>query len=99
MARLREDVIRYPWVFWVSISIRKEWFSYWWKTRGSNFIEFQVWIFKINIGMPWQKSPRMYYNKMNELRNMKKTNENCLKAPFSFLIGSYDKTEKRLEIN
>ena len=41
------------WVFWFKISIRRKWFSYWWSTRGANFKEYQIWIFKISIGQPW----------------------------------------------
>ena len=99
MARLKEDVIKYPWVFSFRIKIRRDWFSYWWKTRGANFVEFQVWIFNITIGRPWHENPRIYYNEQKQLEHMKKTNEANLKAKFTFLVGSYDKAEKRLVID
>jgi hypothetical protein len=76
-----------PWVFWINISIRREWFSYWWKTRGSNFAEYQVWIFKISIGRPWLRS--VVESKIRDyggVETILKTNEANLKNPISILI-------------
>lgn len=67
------------WVFWFRISVRKQWFSYWWKTRGSNHMELQIWIFKISIGLPWNKS-------IQDIDYIEKTNYNNLKAPYTLLI-------------
>lgn len=41
------------WVFWFTIEKRKGWFKKFWKTRGSNFMEIQIYDYKISIGMPW----------------------------------------------
>lgn len=81
-----------PWVFWISIRIRRKWFSYWWKTRGANFIEFQVWIFKITIGRPWHKDAvhrfRKDYGTHNHIREVNRDN---LKYWFSIPIGKHKK--------
>jgi hypothetical protein len=79
---------KHSWVFWINISIRKQWFSYWWKTRGSNHIEFQVWIFKINIGQPWVDSVLKYHLENDgSLNYIDRINQDNLKTPFSFLIN------------
>lgn len=77
------ETSRKPWVFWFDISIRKKWFSNYWTTRGANFFEMQLWIFKISIGRPWIKSEHFGYD------HVKKANKDNLRAPFSFLIGKY----------
>lgn len=77
-----------PWVFWLNISIRRDWFKRFWKTRGANFLEMQAWIFKISIGMPWLQGPvsstRKNYGSYDYIR---KTNLDNLKQPFSIAIG------------
>lgn len=79
--------MKQPWVFWFRISIRKDWFKYWWKTRGSNYIEFQVWILRISIGLPWHKNVKEYYlNQYGNLNHLDKTNLDNLKAPLTLLI-------------
>lgn len=84
------SIIGFPWVFWISIDIRKNWFSYWYKSRGSNAIEFQVWIFRISIGRPWIKRVLLgQLRDYNSLEYTKETNNNNLNNPFSFQIGSY----------
>ena len=76
-----------PWVFWINVSIRREWFSYWWKTRGSNFVEYQVWIFKISIGRPWLRS--VVESKIRDYGNIDtilETNKTNLNAPLSIVM-------------
>jgi hypothetical protein len=85
-----DDIIGFPWIFWLDIRIRKDWFSYWWKSRGSNCINFQVWIFDISIGRPWKKNALLSnVRDYNSLDSAKNTNNSNLKAPFAFQIGSY----------
>ena len=85
-----KDKIKFPWVLWFSISKRKQWFSYWWRTRGANYVEFQVWIFRITIGMPWINDVLLQHIKdYGDLRNAKKTNKLNLHSWFSFQIGKY----------
>lgn len=52
---MRIGTANYPWVFWINISYRPKWFKMFWKTRGANYIEYQVLILKITIGRPWFK--------------------------------------------
>lgn len=79
---------KFAWVFWLSISVRKQWFSYWWRTRGANFSEYQIWIFRITVGRPWIQdyihSIRKNYSSLDHIRD---TNRENLKRPFTFLIG------------
>jgi hypothetical protein len=76
-----------PWVFWMHISIRRDWFSYWWKTRGSNFVEFQVWIFCISIGRPWlKKIVESNIRDYGGVSQILKTNEANLNHPLSIQI-------------
>lgn len=84
---------KFPWVFWINITKRPQWFSYWWKTRGSNYIEFQVWKFSISIGMPWHQSVLNYMasDPLRGLSSAKATNEANQKGKYSFLIGRYNK--------
>jgi len=39
-----------------------------------------------------------FYNSQNKLATIKNTNDNNLKSPYSFQVGSYDKYYKRLNI-
>jgi hypothetical protein len=82
-----KKISKLPWVFWISISIRLKWFKCFWKTRGSNYVEYQVLIFKISIGRPWLMdavhSHRKNYSSHDYIRDTNKAN---LKQPFSFLI-------------
>ena len=83
-----ETIKNFPWVFWFNISLRPDWFSYWWKTRGANFLEYQIWIFKISIGRPWKEHVLLgYLNDYNNLKIPEKTNEANLNPLFSFKIG------------
>lgn len=87
--------VDFPWVFWISFSYRPQWFSKWWRTRGANYVEYQVWLFRITIGRPWFDGAafgsRRDYGSYNQMRE---TNENNLRQPFSFLVGSR-KIQKR----
>jgi hypothetical protein len=86
----KQSVNNFPWVFWIHIKRRPQWFSYWWKTRGANYIEFQVWIFRISIGMPWLKYVlEGQLRDYKTLRFAKETNDGNQKMKFSFLIGKY----------
>jgi hypothetical protein len=41
------------WVFWITIQKREGWFKKFWKTRGSNAMEIQIYNYRISIGLPW----------------------------------------------
>ena len=84
-----------PWVFWFRISIRRKWFSYWWHTRGANYYELQVWIFKISIGRPWFIGA-VYQNRKDygSLNHIRQTNADNLKAPFTILMNREKKVER-----
>ena len=72
---MRNKMKKPSWVFWLNISIRKHWFSKWWKSRGANSIDIQVWIFHINIGLPWHKNVLRYELEMfGNYDNLEKTN-------------------------
>jgi hypothetical protein len=42
------------WIFWVSIE-KREWFKNFWKSRGSNCVDIQIYNYHISIGLPWHK--------------------------------------------
>jgi hypothetical protein len=73
-----------PWVFWFTVRIRRNWFKIFWTARGSNFREFQIWIFQISIGRPWLNSTMTYPDYYDE--NTKEINDGNLKSKFSILI-------------
>jgi hypothetical protein len=76
--------MKHPWVFWFTVRVRRDWFSYWWKSRGSNAISFQVWIFHISIGLPWNKVVKDYHLRQHgNLDLLTKTNEDNLKGPWT----------------
>jgi hypothetical protein len=80
--------MKQPWVFWFRINIRKNWFSYWYKTRGSNYIEFQIWIIKISIGLPWSENVKKYFlDQYGNLKLLDRVNQNNLKSPLTLLIN------------
>jgi hypothetical protein len=85
------DISKFPWIAWFRIEIRKDWFCFFFKTRGSNFLEFQIWIFKISIGMPWKKHVLEYWYQHNKLmKHQIKTNQNMYYSPMiTFQIGEY----------
>jgi hypothetical protein len=79
-----------PWVLYIDIKVRKDWFSYYWSTRGSNFKEIQLWILQINIGMPWLETPlKSNIRDYGTLEGVKKTNDGMLKRKWSVQIGTY----------
>ena len=81
---------RLPWVFYLNIKVRRNWFSYWWSTRGANFKEIQIWIFQINIGMPWLELPlKSNIRDYGTLQGVKKINDGMLKKKWSWRIGTY----------
>lgn len=78
-----------PWVFYINISVRKDWFSYWWSTRGSNFKEFQVWMFKISVGRPWSQIVlELLMSEYGNIEYAMKTNTENLRGPFTILINN-----------
>lgn len=82
---------KFPYVFWFKVSVRTNWFSYWWHTRGANSIEIQAWIFKISIGRPWCKGVLAGYKRdFKNLDQPKRVNDDNLKANFTILIGKYN---------
>lgn len=91
MKAYSREVKSFPWVLWLNITIRRNWFTNLWYTRGSNFFEAQVWIFKISIGMPWIKD--VLVGKIRDygsLKTAKETNEGILKNTKSIQIGNYE---------
>lgn len=82
---------KFPWMFWIRISIRKQWFAFFWKSRLANCLDIQIWIFNIIIGIPWSKNPLQQQMKdYKTLRFAKNTNDGIKKSRFSFQIGSYE---------
>jgi hypothetical protein len=80
---------KFPWVIWFKVSIRRKWFSYWWKTRGANFLELQVWIFKISIGMPWAADAVHRFRKDYGSHDHIRETNRCNAIPFfSFKISN-----------
>lgn len=84
----RIKAAKLPWVFWINISIRRKWFSKWWKTRGSNYVEYQLWIFRISIGRPWIQDVVYRYRKdRGSYASIRETNEANLRQRFAIKIG------------
>ena len=80
---------KFPWVFWLSISWRPNWFKYFWSTRGANFYELQIWKFKVSIGRPWILDVIHNYRKdYGTLNHVRETNRLNLKRKASLLIGN-----------
>lgn len=81
---------RIPWVFYVSIKVRRKWFSYWWSTRGTNSKEIQVWIFQINIGLPWREEAlECMLREYGTLGGVKEINDANLNVKCAFQVGKY----------
>lgn len=53
---------KYPWVFYISVR-KRSWFKNFYKSRGANYIEFQIFKFVITIGMPWNSQNINYASK------------------------------------
>lgn len=86
----KPNVINYPWVFYVRVK-RRKWFTNFWKSRGSNYLDLQFFNIHISIGMPWHKSvlENIEHNyPMDGLNHCKKTNDTFTKW-YHFHIGSY----------
>jgi len=90
-----------PWILRLNVEIRKDWFSYWWSTRGANFKEFQIWIFKISIGMPWKEiAVKSKLRDYGNLSSIKQTNDGMINnLTWAFQIGSYEKYNKTHDIS
>lgn len=87
------ETANYPWVFWVNIGWRK-WFTFFWKTRGANFMDIQIWRMHISIGMPWYKGYlKGCQRDHGSAKNIHKTNQDNLKAPLSVLIKAKHKPQ------
>ena len=43
------------WVFWIQIQKREGFFKRFWKSRGSNGLDIQIYNWHISIGLPWLK--------------------------------------------
>jgi hypothetical protein len=83
---------KYPWIFRISFKIRKNWFSYFYYSRGANFLEIQLWILCISIGMPWSNTYiQCHLDNYGDLNSLRHTNDTfCTKdSKFTFLIGKY----------
>lgn len=95
--------IKVPWVFYISIR-QREWFSKFWKTRGANFIEFQLFRLQINIGLPWKKivviSHLRDYNSIKSILETNKANlKNGIKMfsiPYSIHIARKRHNENKI---
>lgn len=73
------ETANYPWVFWINISYRPQWFKKFWKTRGANYVEYQVWVFKISIGQPWFKGALDAHQRdYGSAKHIHKTNQDIL---------------------
>ena len=94
-----KELANYPWVFWFQVSYRPKWFSYNWRARGANFIEVQLWVFKISIGRPWLKSPvDAHVRDYGSAKYVHNTNQDNLKQRFSFICKSPKMENKALRI-
>ncbi len=86
------DVISsYPWVFWVRFE-KRNWFCNFWKSRGSNCLDIQIFKLRISIGMPWHKEVLRKASvnyPMEGLNHCRKTNETFTKW-YHLHIGSYN---------
>ena len=86
------DLKKYPWVFWITIQLRTDWFKRLWYTRGANNIEIQFIIWCITIGLPWV--PHVLKGKIRDYGNLDtamEINTSCIIYKYSFPIGSYTK--------
>lgn len=82
---MEQELANYPWVFWLQIQYRPKWFSKCWKTRGSNYVEYQIWVFKISIGKPWLKcAVDSHQSSYGSAMHVHKCNKDNLKMSFSF---------------
>lgn len=81
----------FPWIFYITIEFNTDWFSYWWKTRGANFLQLQILFFKIKLGRPWLKC--YLENQIKEygsLKYVKETNDSFKDSWYAFQIGKYE---------
>lgn len=86
----QQAIKNFPWILHLKVEVRKDWFSKLWKTRGANYLELQVWIFKITIGMPWIKDVLAdYLANYKSLDIPKATNNSFLAHSPSIQIGNY----------
>ena len=86
------DVIsRYPWVFWIRFE-KRDWFCNFWKSRGSNCLDIQIFKLHISIGMPWHKEVLRKADvnyPLEGLNHCRKANETFTKW-YHLHIGSYN---------
>lgn len=74
---MENRVEKIDWVFWVFIE-KREWFTNFWKSRGSNCLDIQIYNYHIGIGLPWHKEVIRKANvnhPMEGVNHMLNTNE------------------------
>jgi hypothetical protein len=59
------------WVFWITVE-KRDWFTNFWKLRGSNCLNIQIYNYHIGIGLPWHKEVN---HPMEGVKYMLRTNE------------------------
>lgn len=89
---MKNNIINhYPWVFWLRFE-KRDWFTNFWKSRGANCLDIQIYKLHISIGMPWHtevlRKAEVNYP-LEGLDHCKKTNESFTKW-YQFHVGSYN---------
>ena len=80
-------ISNYPWVFWITIRWRPEWFSFYWTIRGANFRDVQLWKLHISIGRPWlQVLMDSHQRDYGSAKDIHETNKGNLRNRFSILL-------------
>jgi len=88
---MNEIIKFFPWVFWIRFE-KREWFSNFWKARGSNCLDIQIFKIHVSIGMPWHKEALRYASEdtLNGYKPLISANKTFTKW-YHIHIGSYDK--------
>lgn len=79
---MNNKVEKIDWVFWIVIE-KREWFTNFWKSRGANAIDIQIYNYRIGIGLPWHKEvirKADVNHPMEGINHMLRTNEEIRKA-------------------
>lgn len=82
MKNNKPELSKCSWVFWFEIRYRPNWFSRFWKNRGANFKDYQIWKFHVSIGRPWLKAYEDAYGE----GEINLANAKNFDRPFSLLI-------------
>lgn len=95
----KREMSDYPWVLWIKISIRKDWFTHLWYTRGANACDIQLWKIRIQIGLPWIKDAVISnFRDYRTDKTMMSANTGIYQNTFfSMVIGRYAKYYKSEE--